>query len=168
MAMKCSICGRTKPLTRALTGSVTEMFSGEYVCDECRHAKDREHSKKAADADEKVVVTTTNHIDGYLVRKYLGIESVEFVLGTGFFSEVASNAQDFWGLRSSGFEKKLQEAKQTALTILKMRAAEKGANAIIGVDLDYTEFSGNRIGLIINGTLVRLVPDADRPVADGT
>ena len=42
---------------------------------------------------------------------------------------------------------------------LKYVAAEKGANAVIGVDLDYSEFSGNRIALIINGTLVRLAPN---------
>ena len=56
------------------------------------------------------------------------------------------------------FESKLQQAKQTAFTLLKTRAAEKGANAVVGIDLDYTEFTGNRIGLILNGTLVRAVP----------
>lgn len=105
-----------------------------------------------------VVVTTTPSIDGYKVTDYLGIESVEFVIGTGVFSEIESSISDFFGARSSGFEKKRSDAKQHAMATLKFRAAEKGANAVVGIDLDYTEFSGNRIGLIINGTLVSVVP----------
>jgi uncharacterized protein YbjQ (UPF0145 family) len=53
-------------------------------------------------------------------------------------------------------ETKLRAAKDQAMNTLKYIAAEKGANAVIGIDLDYTEFSGNRIALIINGTLVKL------------
>ena len=48
---------------------------------------------------------------------------------------------------------------------LKYRAAEKGANAVIGIDVDYTEFSGNRVALILNGTLVKLAVLAPRSVA---
>jgi uncharacterized protein YbjQ (UPF0145 family) len=107
---------------------------------------------------KKVVVTTTPGIDGYSVKRYLGIESVEFVIGTGIFSEVSSSIADFFGARSSAFEKKLRAAKQHALGALKFVAAEKGANAVVAVDLDYTEFTGNRIALIINGTLVFVEP----------
>jgi len=129
-----------------LAGNVSELFRGTYVCDQCSSAgaDSPEQLKQIEEAAAKVVVTTTNSIDGYVVRKYLGIESVEFVLGTGFFSEIASASDDLRGLRSSGFERKLQDAKQTALTLLKVRAAGKGANAVIGVDLDYTEFSSNK------------------------
>jgi uncharacterized protein YbjQ (UPF0145 family) len=71
---------------------------------------------------------------------------------------LSGDISDFLGIRSKGFEGKLQEAKRVAFDLLKMRAAEKDANAVVGVDLDYTEFSGNRIGLIVNGTLVRAEP----------
>ena len=109
-----------------------------------------------------VLVTTTPQVDGYTVARYIGIESVEFVIGTGAFSEVTSSLADFFGARSSAFEKKLQAAKRHAMDAMKFVAAEQGANAVIGVDLDYAEFSGNRVALIISGTLVQLVPDPPR------
>ncbi len=64
---------------------------------------------------------------------------------------------DFFGMRSTAFEKKLQDAKQAAFTKLRQVVDKRGANAIIGVDLDYTEFSDNRVGLIVNGTLVKIL-----------
>jgi uncharacterized protein YbjQ (UPF0145 family) len=115
------------------------------------------------------VVTTTHSIDGHRVFKYLGIESVEVVIGTGLWSEFTGDLADFLGRRSKGFEAKLQQAKEAAFQILKMKAAEKGAHAVIGIDMDYTEFSSNRIGVIVNGTLVRLAqlrrtgPDSSSP-----
>jgi len=66
------------------------------------------------------------------------------------FSEFGGDVADFFGARSTArstaFEEELQQAKRAALDKLKYRAFEKGDNAVIGVDLDYTEFSGNRIG----------------------
>ncbi len=111
---------------------------------------------------DKILATTTMNIDGYRIVKYIDIESVEIVLGTGFFSEFSSDIDDFFGLRSTGFEKKLQHAKKNAFQLLKLRAYEKDANAIVGVDIDYTEFSSNRIGLVANGTLVKIEPIENR------
>lgn len=121
--------------------------------------EDEEHRlTELKQLSQKVIITTTPGVDGYKVAEYLGIESVEFVIGTGVFSEVSSSIADFFGARSSAFERKLQVAKQHSMEALKFLAAEKGANAVVAVDLDYTEFSGNRIVLIINGTLVRIEP----------
>jgi uncharacterized protein YbjQ (UPF0145 family) len=92
------------------------------------------------------------------VERYIDIESVEIVAGTGMFSELGGDIADFFGSRSTAFEQKLQHAKKTALNRLRYIAFERGGNAVIGVDLDYTEFSGNRIGLIANGTIVKLRP----------
>lgn len=104
-------------------------------------------------------MTTTNNLDGYTVSQYMDIESVEIVMGTGVFSEFAGDIADFFGARSTAFELKLQKAKKLAFKKLKFLAFEKGANAVIGIDIDYTEFTGNRIGLIANGTLVKIVPN---------
>jgi uncharacterized protein YbjQ (UPF0145 family) len=106
-----------------------------------------------------VVVSTTPSLEGWHVQKYLGIVSVEFVIGTGPISEFVSELQDFFGARSSLFEQKLQLAKQAAFERLKYRAAEKGGNAVVSVDIDYIDFSGNRIGLILNGTVVSVVQE---------
>jgi uncharacterized protein YbjQ (UPF0145 family) len=108
------------------------------------------------EAVSRVIMTTTPNIDGYVVKRYIDIDSVEIVIGTGVFSEFSGSVADFLGERSTMFEKKLQTAKQLALKKLKFDAFNKGGNAVIGIDLDYTEFSHNRIGLIANGTIVEV------------
>jgi uncharacterized protein YbjQ (UPF0145 family) len=143
----------------------TELGADTSHCRKCSEevaaqsrAAERQRLEHLTALSKKIVVTTTPNIDGYRVRKYLGIESVEFVIGTGIFSEVSGSIADFFGARSSAFETKLRAAKQYAMDALKFLAAEKGANAVVAVDLDYAEFSGNRIALIINGTLVAVEP----------
>ena len=151
--------------------------SGYLFCQKCTPVAEKEEREKKREKEEsekqrlkqlkqaadKIIVTTTPSVDGYHVRKYLGVESVEYVIGTGVFSELSSGIADFFGRRSSAFEQKLQTAKKNAMDGLKMLAAEQGANAIIGLDLDYSEFSGNRVVLIINGTLVRLAQGTTKP-----
>ena len=165
MAIVCTRCGQKQGMMAALT---VDLSSGSYICPNClmeidkekRQAEvaERERVAQLMKLSKKVVVTTTPNIDGYRVKRYLGIESVEFVIGTGIFSEVSTSIADFFGARSSAFEKKLRAAKEHAMDTLKFLAAEKGANAVVAVDLDYTEFTGNRIALIINGTLVLAEP----------
>jgi uncharacterized protein YbjQ (UPF0145 family) len=152
--------------------ALTAEIGTEYICNDCQQAIRVENHEKMAQkaaaeedrrervrqASQHVLVTTTPTVDGYRAVRYLGIESVEFVIGTGPWSEITTDLADFFGRRSRAFERKLQDAKQFAMQALKYVAAEKGANAVIGVDLDFTEFSGNRIGLILNGTLVQLEP----------
>jgi uncharacterized protein YbjQ (UPF0145 family) len=103
---------------------------------------------------KKVIVTSTHMIEGSKIDKYLGFDSVEIVLGTGAFSEFSADMADIFGSRSSAFEKKLQTAKIAALDKLRFHAFKKGGNAIVALDLDYIEFSGNKIGLVANGTIV--------------
>lgn len=150
MTKICSKCGEKAGFFSGLT---FYNIHGRNMCSEC--------AKKYIDEGTKnIIVTTTHSVDGYSISSYLGIESVEIVIGTGIFSEFSSSIDDFLGARSTAFENKLSKAKETALKKLKFIAFEKGANAVVGIDLDYTEFSGNRIGLIINGTLVSLEPIA--------
>lgn len=165
MAVTCARCGEKQGILATLT---VDLGSGTYYCPKCNEAIEHEKRQKEKAEAERfeelkriaavIIVTTTPSVDGHYIRKYLGIESVEFVIGTGVFSEISSSVADFFGARSSAFENKLQSAKKQAIHALKLIAAEKGANAVVGVDLDYTEFSGNRIGLVINGTLVQIAP----------
>ena len=90
-----------------------------------------------------VIVTTTNTIEGYTIQQYLGIESVEIVIGTGVISEFTSAITDIFGERAHPpFERKLSDAKKAALLRLQTIALQRGANAVVGVDIDYTEFPG--------------------------
>jgi len=148
MALECCSCGEKGGF---LKDGLFQKIMGEDYCPSCA-------TKFVKTATEKIIITTTNNVDGHKVTKYIDIESVEIVIGTGVFSEIGGGIADFFGARSSAFEQKLQKGKKTALDILRYRAFEKGGNAVIAIDLDYTEFSGNRIGLIANGTVVELMP----------
>ena len=154
--MKCSKCGKSlNPLSsRYKIGNLV-------YCQTCKDEyklKEKEHLTKTKAELEKIILTTTVNVEGYKVEKYLGIESVEIVMGTGPITELLSDFNDFFGQRSTRFEKKLHNAKNIAFNRLKQKAFNKSANAIIGIDLDYTEFTSNRIGLIVNGTLVKIIP----------
>ena len=157
----CSKCGKKTGIMGILT---YELGADKFVCEDCRYkeaaaaAAEQQRINALKQAATQVLATTTHSIDGYYVKRYIGIESIEYVIGTGIFSEITTEIKDLFGARSSAFEKKLQTAKEQALLALKYRAAEQGANAIIGIDLDYSEFSGNRVALIINGTLVEIAP----------
>ena len=122
-------------------------------------AKQRREEEKRIEARAKraqIILTSTHTVEGRTIVGYLGIESVEVVMGSGIFSEVATELRDFFGARSKEFETKLGNSKRAAMDELRRRAAECGADAVVGVDLDYTEFSGNRVALIVNGTMVKL------------
>jgi len=138
VARICDRCG-----TKVGFGNV--LTSGNFFCRTCtlrveeeEKRESRERRYRIKQAADKIIVTTTPSIDGYHVRKYLGVESVEYVIGTGVFSELSSGINDFFGRRSSAFEQKLQTAKKNAMDGFKMIAAKQGANAIIGLDLDYS------------------------------
>jgi uncharacterized protein YbjQ (UPF0145 family) len=146
MAKTCTQCGTKAGFLAGLT------FHNVHNRDMCANCA----QKYIDNGTRDIVLTSTHSVDGYRITAYLGIESVEIVIGTGMFSEISTSIEDFFGTRSTAFEQKLATAKETAFKKLKLLAFEKGANAVVGVDLDYTEFSGNRIGLIVNGTLVVL------------
>ena len=153
--MICPRCNK-KYGPGGLMGVLSSDISGiDPPCPECQE-KERRQAADLRERAKDVILTTTNHIEGRRVVKYLGIESVEVVIGTGPFAEFTGEIADFLGRRSTAFETKLQKAKQTAMLVLQQRAVVKGGNAVVGVDLDYTEFSGNRIGLILNGTVVEV------------
>jgi uncharacterized protein YbjQ (UPF0145 family) len=106
-----------------------------------------------------VILTTTDHVDGFRVQQYLGLDSVEVVMSTGgAFSEFGGEIAEVFGARPNSFDTRLQNAKRAATRKLQLYAAERGGNAVIGVTMTCTEFSGNRIGVIMNGTIVSVVP----------
>lgn len=119
-------------------------------------AQESHDRRQRAQRIQNVVLTTTNHIEAHQVVKYIGIESVEYIVGTGFFSGLGADVADFFGARASLYEQKLAEGKSKAMDMLKHRAAEQGANAVIGVDIDYNVLSGDVLCLVVNGTMVKV------------
>lgn len=105
---------------------------------------------------DAVIVTTGPTVQGYHITKYLGIDGVEFVIGTGLLSEFVTDFADLFGARSKMFESKLRTGRLQAVEVLKQLAVQKMANAVIGIDFDYSEFSSNRTAIIASGTFVQV------------
>lgn len=107
---------------------------------------------------QKMIVTTTNSVDGYTIRSYLGIVTGETILGANAFKDIAASFRDIFGGRSKAYENTLHEARNTALAEMMERASALGANAVIGVDLDYETVGQGSSMLMVNasGTAVIL------------
>ena len=85
----------------------------------------------------QMIVTTTPTIEGRTITAYKGIVVGEAIVGANVFRDFFASITDIVGGRSGAYEKSLNEARQTALRELEDRARDAGANAVVGVDLDY-------------------------------
>ena len=103
-----------------------------------------------------MILTTTPTIEGYPVKQYLGVVASETIIGANVFRDIMAGLRDFFGGRSSSYEEFLKKAKDTALQELQERAAALGANAVIGIDLDYETVGSNGSMLMVtaSGTAV--------------
>ncbi len=105
-----------------------------------------------------MIVTTTNTIDGREISEYRGIVTGEAILGTNIFRDLFAGIRDLVGGRSGAYEQVLREARETALRELEEEAVKLGANAVIGVDIDYenisTGSSGSMLMVSASGTAV--------------
>lgn len=103
-----------------------------------------------------MLLTTTLNIEGKTIIKYCGIVAGEAILGANLFKDLFANVRDLVGGRSATYEKELQRARDIALKELEDRAREMGANAVVGIDLDY-EVMGQSNGMMMvsaSGTAV--------------
>ena len=104
-----------------------------------------------------MLTTTTNSLEGHPVKEYLGVISAETIIGANIFKDLFAGIRDIVGGRSGTYERVLQEAKQTSMQELVGKATAMGANAVIGIDLDFeTVGSGNMLMVIATGTAVRI------------
>lgn len=106
-----------------------------------------------------MIVTTTDSVEGRAITAYLGIVSGDAVMGTNIFRDMLASVRDIVGGRSGSYETILAEAKDAALADLEARAAERGADAVVAVDLDYEVVGGDSKTMLIvsaNGTAVKL------------
>ncbi len=103
-----------------------------------------------------MIVTTTPSIEGKSITGYHGVVVGEAILGANIFRDVFASITDIVGGRSAAYEQSLGEARETAIRELEERAAAKGANAVVGVDLDY-EVINNMLMVSASGTAVTVV-----------
>lgn len=103
-----------------------------------------------------MLTTTTPNIEGKRIIKYFGIVSGETIIGANLFRDLFASVRDIVGGRSSSYEEVLREAKNTALREMEENAMRFGANAVVGVDLDFETVGGNSSMLMVtaSGTAV--------------
>ncbi len=105
-----------------------------------------------------MLTTTTPTIEGRRIVQYYGIVSGETIIGANLFRDLFASIRDVVGGRSASYEEVLREAKTSALREMEEQAAALGANAVVGVDLDYeTVGQGNSMLMVTAaGTAVRI------------
>jgi len=107
-----------------------------------------------------MLVVTTDSLDGRPVREYLGLVSGEAILGANILRDFFAGIRDIVGGRSAAYEEELRRAKDIALAEMTDQARELGADAVLGVDLDYETISlgsgGGMLMVSASGTAVRL------------
>ena len=99
-----------------------------------------------------MIITTTNNIEGRKISKYLGIVTGEAILGANIFRDMFAAVRDIVGGRSASYERELGKAREIALDELEDWAEELGANAVIGVALDYESFGKTNGMMMVSAT----------------
>ena len=105
-----------------------------------------------------MLVTTTNSVEGRTIRAYHGIVSGEAIMGANIFRDLFAGIRDIVGGRSAAYEKELREAKRIAMEDMGEQARSMGANAVVGVDLDFETIGdkGSMLMVVVSGTAVEL------------
>jgi uncharacterized protein YbjQ (UPF0145 family) len=103
-----------------------------------------------------VILTTTASIEGKTIVDYRGIVNGEAIMGANIFRDLFAGLRDIVGGRSGAYEKELRRAREIAFDEVRAAAAELGANAVVGIDIDY-EVVGDKGGMLmvcVSGTAV--------------
>ncbi len=105
-----------------------------------------------------MLMTTTPSVEGKRIVRYLGVVTGETIIGANVFGDFLAGVRDFFGGRSGSYEAVLREAKDTALEEMARQAEALGANAVVGIDLDYETVGGSGSMLMVtcSGTAVRV------------
>ena len=106
-----------------------------------------------------MIATTTDSVEGRPATAYLGVVTGEAIMGTNVFRDMFAGIRDFVGGRSSAYEKEVKKAKDLAIEQMIEEAESLGADAVIGIDLDYEVIGGDKKTLLMaiaNGTAVKL------------
>ncbi|MEZ4417883.1 MAG: heavy metal-binding domain-containing protein [Gemmatimonadota bacterium] len=105
-----------------------------------------------------MILTTTPSVEGRQISDYLGIVTGEAIIGANIFKDILATVRDIVGGRSAAYEKALRSAREEALREMSNQASERGADAVVGTDLDY-EVLGTGNGMLMvtcSGTAVSL------------
>lgn len=149
--IKCKGCYMEKDNTEILNGR----------CNSCRGVSSNTEvikPKEATYSDLNKIILTTETNSPFKVEKRLGIITSECVIGLNIFKDFFSGIRDIIGGRNNGFQKGLKQAKELVLNELKKEAHLLNANAVIAVDLKYSEISGggkSMLFVVATGTAIK-------------
>ncbi len=156
MAQNCADCGKQLRWTQVREGG---------VCVDCFKARKSgtntevvEQRNRYSAAVEAVMLTTETYPEGLKITKRIEVVTAECAFGMNIFKDLFAGVRDIVGGRSEAVQKTLRDSRRVALYELKREAYEVGANAVVGVDLDYVELvaAGNMVLLVASGTAVRV------------
>lgn len=104
----------------------------------------------------RMILTTGTTVEGYTISEYKGIQFGEVITGVNIFRDIGAGLRDVFGGRSQGYEHELTKAREEALAELQQRANAIGANAVIGVKMDYETLGqgGSMLMVTVSGTAV--------------
>jgi len=105
-----------------------------------------------------MLLTTTNIIEGKPIQQYLGIVTAEAIIGANIFKDIFAGIRDIVGGRSGTYERVIEEARTNALQELQGKAQQMGANAVVGIDLDFETVGsgGSMLMVVATGTAVKI------------
>ena len=107
-----------------------------------------------------MIITTTTAMDSRPVTEYVGVVTGEAILGANAFRDLFAGLRDIVGGRSAGYERSLRQARETALEEMVAEAEQMGADAVVGVDVDYESIQvgqgGSMLMVSASGTAIKL------------
>ncbi|NLJ32169.1 MAG: putative heavy metal-binding protein [Clostridiales bacterium] len=105
-----------------------------------------------------MIITTTPSVEGRQITEYKGVVFGEVIAGVNFIKDIAAGLSNFFGGRSSSYEEELIQARESAMSEMEQRALRLGADAVVGVDIDYEVLGADNGMLMVtaSGTAVRL------------
>ncbi len=104
-----------------------------------------------------MILSTTPNLEGKKIVNYVGVVTGEAILGANFFRDLLAGITDFIGGRSGAYEQSLNEAREIAMHEMNQKAQAMGANAIVGIDIDYESIGGTDKSMLMvtcSGTAV--------------
>lgn len=105
-----------------------------------------------------MLLTTTPTIEGRPIQQYLGIVTAEAIIGANIVKDIFAGIRDIVGGRSGTYERVIEQARVSALRELEQKAADMGANAVVGIDLDFETIgaNGSMLMVVASGTAVTI------------
>ena len=106
-----------------------------------------------------MILSTTPAIEGHAIRDYKGVVFGEVITGVNFLKDFAASVRNFFGGRSGSYENELVQARQNAMEEMAQRARSMGANAVVGIDIDYEVLGADNGMLMVTASGTAVVID---------